>query len=79
MVIYSSSDSKLKEEIEPLLNSLKHQTIIKRRELKKQNKKVLVNKLKVICLMLLIHLCSEDRLLCLFYLVVRTNGRSDSL
>lgn len=48
MVIYSSSDSKLKEEIEPLLNSLKHQTIIKRRELKKQNKKALVNKLKEI-------------------------------
>ena len=48
MVIYGSSDSKLKEEIEPLLNSLKHQTIIKRRELKKQNKKVLVNKLKEI-------------------------------
>lgn len=48
MVIYGSSDSKLKEEIEPLLNSLKHQTIIKRRELKKQNKKALVNKLKEI-------------------------------
>lgn len=48
MVIYGSSDSKLKEETEPLLNSLKHQTIIKRRELKKQNKKVLVNKLKEI-------------------------------
>lgn len=48
MVIYSSSDSKLKEEIEPLLNSLKHQTIIKRRKLKKQNKKALVNKLKEI-------------------------------
>ncbi len=48
VTIYNNSKDELKEEMEILINTLKHKTILKRRELKKQNKKDLVNKLKTI-------------------------------